>query len=246
MAIRVLGSRLAEPGAGSYSFAAVDVAAWTAVGGSSPTVVQDMLSGTRAAATSHAVTVFDYKVSVNSVAAFADVPNTADVSSITLTVLQRVVSGVQHVANDFDFLLDGLPAAGLALTVGAALSLVSATVNFFGTFTGADLKAVATWGFRLRADPDAPREVHIAEAGIRVTFAPAINNPIILNSNQPARMTCRAGKGRTGVMRAAAAFGNRRNLIPVTGINAWTRARAINPAHNAVPQSASWTTFRSN
>jgi len=66
---------------------------------------------------------------------------------------------------------------------------------------------------------------------------------LILNSNQPAKMTCRAGVGRAGVMRAGAFFGDNRNL-KAGGINAWTRVRAINPAHNTVPDSSTWTVTR--
>jgi hypothetical protein len=66
---------------------------------------------------------------------------------------------------------------------------------------------------------------------------------IILDSNQPALMSCRAGKGRAGVCRAGATI-PLRNLILPTGINAWRRIRAINPAHNATPEVGTWTKVR--
>jgi len=65
---------------------------------------------------------------------------------------------------------------------------------------------------------------------------------LILDSNQPALMTCRAGIGRAGVCRAGALI-SLRNLT-TAGLNAWTRIRAINPAHNSTPDTTPWTTVR--
>lgn len=70
---------------------------------------------------------------------------------------------------------------------------------------------------------------------------------LILDSNQPALITCRAGIGLAGVCRALALI-DIRNLdtsdSDTKGKNLWSRFRAINPAHNATPDTASWTTVR--
>ena len=60
-----------------------------------------------------------------------------------------------------------------------------------------------------------------------------------LDSNQPALMTVRLNVGRLGTCRLAAAI-DIRNLT-AAGVNAWTRTRAMNPDHNTVPQSSTWT-----
>jgi len=65
---------------------------------------------------------------------------------------------------------------------------------------------------------------------------------IILDSNQLALMTCRAGIGRAGVCRAGCLIDSRN--LTAAGLNAWTRTRALNPAHNSPPASSSWTTVK--
>lgn len=65
---------------------------------------------------------------------------------------------------------------------------------------------------------------------------------LILDSNQPALMTCRAGVGRAGVCRAGATI-DIRNLTP-QGVNKWARVKANNPAHNSPPATGSWTTSK--
>ncbi len=65
---------------------------------------------------------------------------------------------------------------------------------------------------------------------------------LILDSNQPALMTCLAGVGRAGVCRAGGIIAVRN--MDSSGVNAWTRFRAVNPAHNDTPDTTSWTTVR--